>query len=61
MHTRSELAVTDEKTRAGTFVDGDKLNGGHKRFLKSEEHSLRIGTKGSSFRYLCTLPVDLDC
>ncbi|KAL4770149.1 hypothetical protein BDW60DRAFT_209334 [Aspergillus nidulans var. acristatus] len=39
---RSEILVTDEKSKAGTIIDGEKIKGGSRK-LTGEEHIIYLG------------------
>ncbi|KAL4974108.1 hypothetical protein BDW66DRAFT_92160 [Aspergillus desertorum] len=39
---KSEILVTDEKSKAGTIIDGEKIKGGSRR-LAGEEHIIYLG------------------
>lgn len=50
VNARSELAITDEGTKTGTKVDGEKIEKGSTRILKKLSHDFQPGHLDQKFR-----------
>ncbi|KAL3457902.1 hypothetical protein BJX64DRAFT_237817 [Aspergillus heterothallicus] len=50
VHTRSEISITDLLTKFGTLLDGERIPGGERQKLTSEEHEIQLGNHQSSLR-----------